>query len=230
MLFDLVLSGVILVVGVPLGAVGLTRWMPASRRARVRAAARVRRDELDLAMPWELVKFPEETLCKALGNVETMGEPLLEAPLSGRRCIHYHVVAHFMRYSHPALTLISEARGVEALITDKTHTAVLSPKSLAMMAPYDFESTAVGVLDAGERERALLARHNLLRRDWSSTTRVIYREAVILPGERVVVTGAVIEEADPDAATFEGYRNATMSRLRFVATEVAPAVIRSNRT
>jgi hypothetical protein len=227
---DLVLAALIMVVGVPLGAVGLTSWLPASRRARVVAAARARRAELALAPPWELLRFPEETLCHARGEIATVGEALLEAPLSGRPCLHYHVVAHFLRYSQPSLTLISEARGVEALVSDKAHAAVLSPKAVSLIAPYDHETTAIAILDAGEREKALLARHNLLRRDWSSTTRVIYREAVILPGERVSVTGAVIEEADPDAAAFEGYRLAAMTRLRFVATEVAPAFIRSDRT
>jgi hypothetical protein len=176
----------------------------------------------------ELGTLEENTFARITGMVRPFDKRLLEAPLSGRLCVYYavQVISAYGSRRREAHTEIgAEQEGMSFQLEDDTATAVIDPDHARIDAAFDFESESKGAFDADERQRALLLRLQLTRRDWWNTDRLLYREAVIEADERIALFGAAMREPDPDAAPTGMYRDGRPQRLRFTGTAKYPLVI-----
>lgn len=176
----------------------------------------------------ELATLPENTFARITGMVRPFDSRLLEAPLSGRLCVYYavKVMSAYGPARSQSLTEIGgEHEGMSFQLDDGTARAVIDPAHARIDAAFDFETESKGAFDADEKQRTMLARLELGRRDWWKTDRVLYREAVLEADELIALYGAATREPDPDAAPTGMYRDGGPLRLRFTGTAKYPLVI-----
>ena len=176
----------------------------------------------------ELATLPENTFARITGMVRPFDKRLLEAPLSGRLCVYYavEVISAYGAKTRELRTEIgAEHEGTSFQLDDDTAIAVINPAHARIDAAFDFVSESKAAFDADERQRALLERLDLVRRDWWNTDRLYYREAVLEADEQIALFGAAISEPDPDAAPTGMYRDGRPQRLRFTGTAKYPLVI-----
>src|SRR5262249_36836596 len=148
-----------------------------------------------------LCDAPEATAVCVVGTVRPLARRLLEAPLTGRLCVYYAVRIDEIR---PRGDLDRElGRAAESLpfaLADGGELAIVDPAHAQIAAAWDHASSSAAAFDADARQRALLADHGLIDRNWFNTAAVRYREAVIVEDERVAVLGAATREPDPEGA------------------------------
>lgn len=223
-MLDVIVAAAAAAIVVPVVSGGLVRWLPASRRATRLAEARRRRAALADAPAWQVIEHPVEPLCRAVGRLEAEPAALLEAPLTGRRCVHFWVVADLV--GPPTRIKVADRRaGAQALVRG-AGVAAIAVGEAEVVAPFDHEALVRDPGAATARARALIGDRVLEDVDGSFITGVSVREAVLLPGDEVVVEGAVLRETDPAGTGFAGYREGAGTRLRFVPTELGPATLR----
>ena len=203
-------------------------------RVRAQLAERRLRRRMRQARLVPLIDAPEDTLVRVVGTVRPLAGRVLEAPLSGRLCVYYAVeVLASAAASTPtdplpvlgANVIASEQDGVAFVLDDGHARAVVDPAHATIAAAFDHVSTSAAAFDASPEQRELLIRHDLVRRNWWNTTRVIYREAVIELDGRIAVVGAGTREADPAAAPTGLYRDGAAQRLRLTGTARFPLMI-----
>jgi hypothetical protein len=194
------------------GLLDLISGMLANRRVRrlLRAAPS--------AMLGELA---ENTFARVAGTVETFRSRALEAPLSGRLCAYYSIVV-LERSRGDARELASEQEGIPFMLRAADAHAVIDPAHALISSGYDYKRDTP-LAGATDPELALIGRHRITRWDIDE---LLFREAILGIGERVVVYGAGMREPDPDAPIGEqGYRDPRATRLRFTGTARYPLVI-----
>ncbi|MEO7092632.1 MAG: hypothetical protein ABI175_05235 [Polyangiales bacterium] len=190
------------------GAVGNALWGPRARaRKRLDAATRT--------------TIADHEIVTLTGVVRAIGE-LLEAPLSGKRCVLYESVGRV--YGE---TVGRNARNVEAEVTEQK------------LIPFDLE-TPEGVVRVEaeqaevempripciprriDRERTFLLEHG------QSAEMIRYAgfdELRIVPGDKIRVQGMAIIDADPRPSGESGYREGAPQRIRLVPHADHPLTI-----
>jgi hypothetical protein len=162
----------------------------------------------------------DRTMVTLTGTIRATGE-LLEAPLSGRRCVIVHACAEL-----PELDP-RHGTGENVMLTTR------------LMMPFELETADGIVLVEGtaadlelkparivprsiDRERAFVVAHG---RGIEVARVATFREVAVTPGMRVAVHGLALVEAAPDQVGERGYRDAVPTRARLVAHPEYPLAI-----
>ncbi len=172
----------------------------------------------------ELASLDESTFARVSGTVRPFTKRLLEAPLSGRLCVYYSIDVLSVR-DHQRTTIGTEQEAMTFLLEDSTARAVIDPDHARISVAFDHVSESKAAFDADDRQRAVLERLGLIKRDWFMTQNLEYREAIIEIEERIAIHGAGVREPDPDAAPTGMYRDGGPQRLRFTGTARYPLLI-----
>lgn len=174
-------------------------------------AQRVRR-QIRRAKVVPIAEWPEGHLARLVGKV-VAGETLI-APLSGRVCVYYRVEVH--QDDRLPWQPIEESWVKPFVVDDGSGRAYLEANGADIVAKFDHLSRSGWFRDATEQENALVERHGQSTTGPRGFMRpLVYREAVIEPGERVSVVGVGRRELDPDAAKrVADYRQGAPTRMR----------------
>jgi len=181
------------------------------------------RRELAAARSFSLATLPEDTRGRITGIARPLA-PLLEAPLTGRPCVYYHVRIEqvFAGITHE---LASEQRAVRFILEDGDQRAVIDPVHARISAGFDRSSESRAAFDANPVQRALLDHHALVDRNWVWTDSVCYREAIIEVDEPIAVIGIGTREPDLEATSAGLYRDPGATRLWLRGSPRFPLVI-----
>lgn len=177
----------------------------------------------------QIADAPENAQVRLVGHVRPLAGRVLEAPLSGRRCVYYAVEvierqAVFGRArSGPLLAMEQDA--IAFVLEDGSARAVVDPAHALVSAGTDRAQRSVAAFDATPPQRELLGRHGLIRRDWWGTVGLSYREAILELGELVTVVGAGTRVHDPEARPTGAYRDGPELRLQLTGTARFPLTI-----
>jgi len=195
------------------------------------AEQRLRRTLL-AAPAGELVSLSENSFARIAGTVRPLAHRVLTAPLSGRRCVYWSVsvteVSGSERHDQ-GRGIGGEGDRIPFILDDSTAQAVIDPEHAEISVPYDYPSTSHGASYADLEQLGVLERLRLWHRDAYrfETKSLRYRECVIEAGHEIVVLGAGMLEADPEANPPGMYRQGQPLRLRFGGTAKQPLVIRA---
>ena len=181
------------------------------------------RRALAAAPSFSLATLPEDTRGKITGIARPLA-PLLEAPLTGRPCVHYHLRIEQLR-AGVARELASEQDAVQFILEDRDHRAVIDPVHARISAGFDHWSKSRAAFDADPVQRSLLERHALVYRDWFWTDSVRYREAIIEVDKPIAVVGIATREPDLEATSVGLYRDPGATRLWLRGSPRFPLVI-----
>lgn len=133
--------------------------------------------------------FPQGARARIVGRLEHVEEPLV-APLSGRRCAHYHVVVEVSKGESGWQRFVEDEEGRDFLLSDGTGRALvrMSGAEVAVTKDVHFRS---GTFNAATPSLELfLAKHGRGIKDWFGFNRPLrYKEGVLEDGEEVTVCG-----------------------------------------
>lgn len=203
-------KGLALVIGALVaagGAVGNALWGP-----RAQARRRLREGSAKLA---------DREVVTLTGTVREAGD-LLEAPLSGRRCVLYQAIGHVKelqsgdRYAKSIGEIVEHEMVAfdldigDAVVRVEGNAAELELPPIPLM-PRKLE-----------REVGLFQRHGYQA---ALTRTSSCGEVVVVPGDRVAVQGMAIIELDPSSPDERGYRENAPRKIRLVAHEAHPLTI-----
>jgi E3 Ubiquitin ligase len=154
-------------------------------------------------------------------------DELLEAPLSRRACVYYEleILAVTGPSRMPSRRLDTrrperarEQRAIGFALDDGTGRALVDPKGARVTVRPSARDMSEGSPD--EPMRSLLRQHGMRSRQ------NLFRERVLVPGQRVMIRGVAVREPDPEgAARATGYRGDSPTRLRLAGTPKAPLLI-----
>lgn len=182
-----------------------------------------------------LADVPEAMLVRVTGHAIPIDGRVLDAPLSGRRCLFYR--ASVFRHTAPnqgntydsVREIATEQQGVPFLIENDGTRALVDTAEARLLCVFDHTSESLAAYDASPQQRALLVRHDQIQKNiWFTTHHLEYKEAIIEVGERVTLCGYAMREPDPDGGvTGEAdYRtSAGGMRLRFSGTPKVPLLV-----
>jgi hypothetical protein len=172
-------------------------------------------------------QVPEGTEVRIRGRVEPLSPPGV-APLSGRACVFYEVIIEELRGGKNKrwVRLVRDVQGVPFAVVDDTGRAIVDASGAKLALHHDVTTRSGTLDDADAREQALLARHGISSTGWVFNKTIRYLEAVLEPGETVVVAGQGVREPDPDAvAQVAGYREGLPTRLRLTSSATFPLYV-----
>jgi hypothetical protein len=205
----------LLQVGLVLTAVFLAvrSWWRAGYEHRVVRAMRAK-------LPCDVGSIRDGELVKVVGVIEPPDQPLI-APLSGRACVYYEVIAE-TNYSHDNKTLAWESSGRDFVLRDSSGQIQVHLEGARVVVAPDNQWQYAEEPEPAQRallERAGVSiKHPLV--GWTPTR---FSEGVFEPGEEVAVCGVARREAG-----FEGdgpYRGGGMPTLSLCATRRSPLLI-----
>ncbi len=182
------------------------------------------RRQLKKAPSSVLGSLEENTFARVSGTVRPFGKRLLEAPLSGRLCVYYSFDVVSTRGVHDTI-IGTEDEGMTFLLEDETGCAVIDPAHAVFSVGFDHETRSKAAFDATPKQREILERLDLIRRNWILTDHLVYREAILEIDETIAVLGAGVREPDPEAVRTGLYRDDVAQRMRFTGTAKYPLVI-----
>lgn len=175
-------------------------WL--ARRAfhrRVRAAPRTAIGDLD-----------DGTLARITGRVVVFDGQTLSAPFTGKPCVYFSVSTMFVGSGQHVLA--SNQQGVPFLLDDGEHRALI-----------DLDHTRVSI---GTHHRTgSPAMHFLHGKSERAAGIIERREAVIAPGDELVIVGVGIGEPDPERPPSALFRGTTARRFRFAGTDDEPLLV-----
>jgi hypothetical protein len=206
-------------VGGGLAALAILRRLIAQRLAD----RRLRRALSDAPL-WPLADLPEDVWARITGVARPLDERVLEAPLSGRLCLYYSITIEELGPGGLAV-LASEQEALPFVLEDRGSRAVIDPAHARISTAFDHVSESQAAFDASPRQRALLERHGLVYRNWFSTEKLRYAEAIIELDEALTVVGAGTREPDPDAPATGAYRDGRPTRIRLTGAARYPLMI-----
>ncbi|MBL0217620.1 MAG: hypothetical protein IPQ07_27565 [Myxococcales bacterium] len=194
--------------------------------------------QLARVQPRPFAEFGEGGVVCIAGTVDPL-EALLEAPLTGRRCVYWAVTATELRWNLSSYERGSRDQGVPFLLVDGGSRARVIPEGARVAVPFDTRIRALmpvvvplklsaggwgvaepPVMSTGER-----ALYDSLQIRIMSTSRVRLTEYVIEPEMSIVVQGHAEQEPDDQAAEV-GYREAP-TRLVVSSARRAPLLVRT---
>jgi hypothetical protein len=169
--------------------------------------AEVVRRGLRGARLYRIRAFPPDKVARIAGTVRRSGE-LLEAPVTGRRCIAYVVrlreESGGTGVTHPA---IEETRGNPFLVEDTEGRALVKLERERCSLTLE-RHKEVGVVESTSGIDALLARQSVHK----GGGRFRFEEGILEEGDRIAVLGKGRFEPDPEGegASPQGYRTRAM--------------------
>jgi len=185
----------------------------------------------DPAPEIRLADLTENTRARLKGVVAPFRSELLEAPLSGRPCVHYRVTiwVHDRGYISGVHELGVLERALPFVIEEDGARAVIDPASARFFAGIDLRSEASELMD--DRQRAVADQLGVSAPQatgrWNEVVHTLnYTEAVVEVGETVTLIAAATRESDPDNADAHPYREGGTS-LRITSSAEYPLKIRS---
>lgn len=187
---------------------------------------RLRGRRVGRAPRYRVADLPDNTLGRIMGTVDALDGQLLEAPLSGRPCVHYSIVIdEYFVGGYRELELAQHQDSVPFILVDDGHRAVVDPSHARISAVYDHVTESRAAFDADPRQRALLARYKLLERGWFATASLRYCEAIIEIGGSISIVGSGAREIDPTSSADRIYRERGSTRLRMAGSASTPLLI-----
>ncbi len=173
-----------------------------------------------------------------IGGVVDPLEPLLEAPLTGRRCVFWAVSATELCWNLSSYERGSRDQGVPFLLVDGATRARVIPDGARVALPFDTRIRALvpvvkplplskggwGAAEPPVMSTAERGLYDSLRIRIASTSRVRLTEYTIDPEMTIVVQGHAEREPD-DRASEVGYREAP-TRLVVSSARRAPLLVR----
>jgi hypothetical protein len=188
------LLGILLELGIAAGSIA-ARYFSDERRAE-RALRAAPRTAIGEARAHEIEKLT--------GRVSSLAEPL-QAPLSGRRCVHYVVIVLEKRSSDGIarwVTVLRDASGVDFLLEDGTGRARVVNDAITLLneavAIYGWATSNKVTPEV----RAYLAAHGIERKEAFLNDSMRCLEAVLEEGTTATVMGAVSFEVDPGSMRY----------------------------
>jgi hypothetical protein len=176
-----------------------------------------------------IASAPDGSRVRIVGVVEgSTTEPLsrrLKAPFSGTPCLAYQVRVETKGTRIP---VVEERSPLEAVVVrDKTGRATVRSSQVELTLALRTEAESGLARPVSTRLEAYLERHGVSSRGLLLPEAFCFREGLVLPGMRVVVTGIARWEDDPEGgvqadAEGTGYRAAVRARR---LTIVGPVTI-----
>jgi hypothetical protein len=162
-----------------------------------------------------LASFPDCTRARTKGTVRNI-EELLRAPFTSRPCVYYSVVVEDADEEGWHVCGREEACS-PFLLEDGVSHALVEPEHRDVIVEWSYETAFP---NEAQRRRFAHFAHRI------PGNRHRYREAIIAPGQPVVVIGDGAREPDPDPrAAFVSYREPSHFRLKISGTPRAPVII-----
>lgn len=172
--------------------------------------------------PTPIAEMPEHQLCGILGRVAPAAE-LLTAPFSGRPCVYYAIEVLDRRRSNVPSRTVEEQRGMPFTLSDLTGEVFIDPSNAEVTPLFDYCHRSGWRDLPTPRIEAVLARHRT-GQGFGGTRWLLFREAVIAPGDILSVVGAAVRELDDSRRRETMYRSSP-TRLRIADTPEAPLSI-----
>ena len=134
------------------------------------------------------------TIGRIVGVARAIDDRTVEAPISGRPCLAYFVLATaddprndgFSSNSPETLTLVEESNGIPFEVVDATGAAIVEPDGATCALDKDHKSWEMTSLEAEPRHRAFLERIGVTGRSY---TGIRCREGIVSLGEKIAVVG-----------------------------------------
>jgi hypothetical protein len=166
-----------------------------------RARRRARRTERALAARQRTWISEADGPVRVTGQIHQDAK-LLQAPLSGRRCVVYELVIDELSSGSPSLwqRLLELRQACPFLLADESGTARIEPAGPGFVALiHDRVGVTSGAYPGNHRELSrVLESSGLLPMTWLGRWRPLrYAEGVLEPGELVTVGGNGAREIDP---------------------------------
>jgi hypothetical protein len=158
----------------------------------------------------------DDERAKVVGRVHAVGE-LLEAPITGRRCVAYTASVVGQERGGAA---VRETKAIPFVLEDGSGRALVDPTD-ARIAIEGGPTARTGVLDDLTPGAAEL----LYRHKQRPLRALLFREAIVADGESIAVLGSGTREPDPDAPPSAAYRGDAPTRLRLTSSRKYPLVI-----
>jgi hypothetical protein len=172
--------------------------------------------------PSSIARLPDGEQGLLIGTARTLHRTLT-APLSGRACLYYVVLARSVESSGER-ELFAERSGVEFTLVDASGSAIVDPARASVALFFDYREE-VRLADApSPAQRALLVRHG---HSSDRSDQLLFAEAVLSIGERIMVAGAGLRRPDLASSMESDYRSAPPARLQLAACDAAPLLISS---
>lgn len=211
---------VILLGGAAAALILFSSWWFSAHQMTVRAMRKVERCSIAAA--------PHGAMVRVTGTLHE-GAELLRAPLSGRSCVGYWVQVQVRRSANRSLhwaNLIDQREAVDFVVEDGSGSAIVQTRDVELAIELDHHQTSGTFDDATPVEESFLRRHGHGSTGLFGFNKALrYREAVLEPGETVVVVGRARWEDDPAPGAVQGtgYRQGTRAtRLVLEASRRMP--------
>ena len=172
---------------------------------------------------WPIGRLPHGAVGRVVGTVRTH-ERVLRAPLSGRPCVYYEVIVEAITTTGLRLCF-TDCDAVPFALEDDSGRAIIDPWGSEVSAAFDHteELSEYGV--ATPEQAALFTRHD---RAGEHAGAMLFREALLVEGERVTVVGTAQRAPDLRSRVEVDYRAAPPLQLRIVTTDAVPLSIASH--
>lgn len=191
----------IVVIGGVIGVVAAFRYVVPDEASIARRLARFPRTTLG--------ELAEGVYARVVGRATQLQE-VLEAPITGRRCLYYQV--HVVEVTDKdTRRILLEERGVPFILDAGSDQAIVDPSDALVDLEDDARSEVDWRSSRGYRERALLGQHP---GKVSVNADLRFSEAIIELGDTIAVVGTAVREVDPDGAPTGPYRGEQPTRLR----------------
>ena len=201
-----------------MGVIDLVKYLVADRKIRRLLRTAPNRALADVA---------DDAFVRVTGTVEPLDSRVLEAPLSGRICAYYSlVVLEPMRHGslRRLREVATEQSAIPFLLKAGALRAVIDPAHARVSSGFDYKD-ARKLTECTDRQRDVLARHDLQFRFSLVGKPATFREAILAIDEPIVVFGAGTSEPQIPIGSDRGYRDGPPTRLRFTGTSRYPLVI-----
>ncbi len=217
------MTAVLIALGVAstLGLVFGLGWYFSEHQQRLRELRGVDVTRIADAVDGELVRI--------MGVIAEQDD-VLDAPLSGRACVHFDVSVLEWRShgkSGSFVHVFSETGSRPFVVTDASGRARIDTSHFRCAIVRDANKQSGTFNDASPEMEALLVRHGMQSTGLLGFNKSLrYEEGVLEPGERVTVLGRARWEDDPDetarGAPGVGYRDSVRRRRLVIEASLEP--------
>jgi hypothetical protein len=139
-----------------------------------------------------VANFRNGETARIVGKVEVIDTPL-KAPLSGRKCTHYHVLVEQQVSTGNTTTwkkIIEDEFSSKYVIKDGSHYAYINDRRMQSYIVEDMKYTSGFWKDATERLESYLNSYGKESEGYFGLNKTLrYKEGVLEPGEKIAVLG-----------------------------------------
>lgn len=136
----------------------------------------------------DIASFPAGETADLLGSVRCLAQTI-EAPLTGRKCVYYHLEVVELRHGF-AVPLIHREESVDFLVEDSTGCARINSRGASFRVFEPTSSESGGFDRPTTAEELLLTSAGVKSKRWIGVHKTIhYLEYVLEPGQTVALRG-----------------------------------------